>query len=229
MGPLRGVLVAISLQAGAVHAALVPIDSDYGPATVIRDTASGLDWLRLTVTSGLSYYDVVAGTTPGGRFDGFSIASRHQVQCQLLTPNLGLDAPCSGIGFRLPYEPSVQMRALFGARGGRYEPMPAEYEGGGWQSWVSSVYTYEGFGSIVPPHAEVDSQIVGLRPDVALTVDFSSPFYLVRSTSTSTGEGADPKQSPAAMLPEPASMALLVAGLLVLWARRSAARCQASH
>jgi len=56
-----------------VHAELV----DNGSYT--SDTASGLDWLDLTETRGLSYNTVLAQMNSGGRFDGWTYATREQV------------------------------------------------------------------------------------------------------------------------------------------------------
>ena len=64
-------LFSLLLPLLPARAALITVDSAFGPATIVRDTDTGLDWARLPVTADLSVREVLAGMEPGGRFEGF--------------------------------------------------------------------------------------------------------------------------------------------------------------
>jgi len=71
--------VCLALWAGAAGAALVERDwSVAGDGALTYDTATGLEWLDVTATAGLSYNQVFAQLGPGGAYEGFSFASGQQ-------------------------------------------------------------------------------------------------------------------------------------------------------
>ena len=76
-----GALLLCSVQGASAQ--LVRADSAFGAETIIQDSASGLAWLRLDITRGLSFNDVMAQTGEGGAFSGFRNATRVEVS-QLL-------------------------------------------------------------------------------------------------------------------------------------------------
>lgn len=58
------------------------IDRDWvalNDAALTYDTDTGLEWLDVTVTAGLSYNDVTAELGAGGAYEGFSFATRQQI------------------------------------------------------------------------------------------------------------------------------------------------------
>jgi len=55
-----------------------------GDALLVHDPNTGYDWLRLGETVGLTPVQVRGELSPGGRFDGFRIASTSQVRTLLL-------------------------------------------------------------------------------------------------------------------------------------------------
>ena len=67
-------LVGLTLSLSA-YADIQSIDSPFGPNTITRDTVTGLDWLDLTVTRGLSYEQVTAQMGPGGTYEGWRYAT----------------------------------------------------------------------------------------------------------------------------------------------------------
>jgi hypothetical protein len=67
-------LCACSFQS---HAAFEARDSRFGAGTLILDTETGLEWLRLDQTQGLSYNDVYLGLDT--TFAGFSFAQHESV------------------------------------------------------------------------------------------------------------------------------------------------------
>jgi hypothetical protein len=69
----------VCITAASARAELLSRDSDYGPDTITRDTASGLDWLDLGVTQNRSADDIAAQLESGGEFDGFRYASTDEI------------------------------------------------------------------------------------------------------------------------------------------------------
>ncbi len=70
--------VAFISAASATHAAIVDLGN------ITRDTASGLDWLDVTQTQGLSYNQVLAQMGAGGAFAGWRYATVGEFD-QLIT------------------------------------------------------------------------------------------------------------------------------------------------
>jgi hypothetical protein len=54
-------------------------DPSFGANSLTIDTSSGLGWLNLTASAGLSYNQVLADTQPGGIFYGFRFATAQEV------------------------------------------------------------------------------------------------------------------------------------------------------
>ena len=69
------VLVASESQASIM---IIP-DPTFGPGSVLRDTDTNLDYLRLSYTMGYSYAGIEAELGAGGDFDGWTIASSDQM------------------------------------------------------------------------------------------------------------------------------------------------------
>lgn len=59
----------------STNASIVSLNSSFGSDTITRDTNSGLEWLDVTVTRGLSYGQVTAGMTAGGAYEGWRYAT----------------------------------------------------------------------------------------------------------------------------------------------------------
>ena len=63
-----------------LNAAIISTDWRFaGDNLITQDTDSGLEWLDLTVTDGLSYYDVVVLMDDGGSLHGWRYATRAEV------------------------------------------------------------------------------------------------------------------------------------------------------
>jgi len=82
-GRLAKVLCCLALwlvmSIGAVRATLITIDDPrFGPNSLVLDTNTGLEWLNLRFSQGLSARQVLAQTGPGGTFGGFQYADREQ-------------------------------------------------------------------------------------------------------------------------------------------------------
>ena len=77
-------VVAVLFFAGAAQATLLELDdSVFGPASITRDTDTGLDWLDVPLSSGRSYDDVSIQFGPGGDFAGFRYAAKAEIRALL--------------------------------------------------------------------------------------------------------------------------------------------------
>jgi hypothetical protein len=84
-----GALAAV-LMCGSAYAGLTAQDSAFfGKDSLISDSATGLTWLKLDETVGMTYEAVEAKTGLGGSFAGFEIASFDQLRT--LTKDAGVD------------------------------------------------------------------------------------------------------------------------------------------
>ena len=73
-------IVALAIQSVSLHAAIITSDLNAsGDALITKDTVSGLEWLDLTVTSGLTYDAVFAELGVGGDYEGWAFASESQL------------------------------------------------------------------------------------------------------------------------------------------------------
>jgi len=89
----QAAVVALLLVSGvqAAFAGFVTTDSSFGANTLILDTQTGTEWLKLDATLGLSYDSVAAQLDAGETFGGFSIASPQDVTT--LLKDAGVWAP----------------------------------------------------------------------------------------------------------------------------------------
>jgi len=72
--------LVLTTIAGGAHADLIEADDAFfGTDSVTLDTDTGLEWLDLTESQGLSYNEVVAGMGAGGTYEGWRYASVAEV------------------------------------------------------------------------------------------------------------------------------------------------------
>jgi len=105
-------LVAFGLP--AAHAAFSTSDSGFGQSTLILDGQSGMQWLKLDATMGLSFDAVESQLDAGETFAGFAIATIEQVDT--LFKDGGVYAPLSP----LTTAQGLAAGAAFGAYFGGY-------------------------------------------------------------------------------------------------------------
>lgn len=67
------------MSSGVARAALLSVDSGFGNGTVTRDTATGLDWLDWTSTTGISFNQMIPMLLAGGAFEGWRYATEAEV------------------------------------------------------------------------------------------------------------------------------------------------------
>ncbi len=89
--PRKGSLLLLILLGLCIQEAspsIISLDSVWGSDTLTRDTDSGLEWLDVTLTRGLSYNQVIAKLGSGGEFEGFRYALTAELD-QLIS-NFGI-------------------------------------------------------------------------------------------------------------------------------------------
>ncbi len=75
----QNALITLIVGAGLAQASHISLDSAFGPGTITLDTATGLQWLDLTVTNGRSTDWVLEQTAPGGLLYGWWYATIGQL------------------------------------------------------------------------------------------------------------------------------------------------------
>ncbi len=77
--------LVFSLNISSAQAAFISQDSSFGTDTITYDTDTGLEWLDLTESTGLSVNQVQAELGAGGLYEGFSYATRSDVETLFFT------------------------------------------------------------------------------------------------------------------------------------------------
>ena len=80
-GVMGALLLSVAAYTAPAAAALMSVDlvSGSGDELLTLDPDTGLEWLDLTETIGMSYGEVSAQLAPGGSFEGFDFATADQV------------------------------------------------------------------------------------------------------------------------------------------------------
>ena len=87
LGTVTFMLMALSARATLITGP----DPAFGANSLTIDTQTGLGWLNLGFTAGLSYNQVLADMQPGGMFSGYTFATSQQVAD--LYADAGIGAP----------------------------------------------------------------------------------------------------------------------------------------
>ena len=112
--PVVWVALAGSLIAGIATATLVSENSPFGADTQTLDTQTGLHWLDLTLSAGLSHTEILQEIASGGTFEGYRLATEAEVTAFFV--DAGLDVTQSSF---VPqnFDPAVALAALVGQLG----------------------------------------------------------------------------------------------------------------
>jgi hypothetical protein len=96
---LLAVLTAATFATSA-NAALISVDdATHGVGALTRDTATGLDWLDLSLTYNRSYSSVTSQLGSGGQFAGFRGATAAEVQSLMVNAGLPVSTQTTTISF----------------------------------------------------------------------------------------------------------------------------------
>lgn len=82
MGAIKGLMTLFFLFFSVnTYSAIISVDdSVFGVNSITRDTASGIEWLDLTISQGMSYNSVLANLEIGGQFEGWRFATSNEVR-----------------------------------------------------------------------------------------------------------------------------------------------------
>jgi len=116
MAPLAGVLLAAVLSGNAT-ASLVSEDSPFGAGTITLDTNTGLRWLDLTESNGLSHDQVLQGLMAGGTFEGYRLATSAELGQLFLDAGFVLDPGTLGSFIPQNHDPAVTLGGFVGVLG----------------------------------------------------------------------------------------------------------------
>src|SRR4029453_2835960 len=89
-------LVAGWLVPGTATATLVSEDSSFGTDTITFDTETGLRWLDLTLSNGLSHDEVLQALLPGGQFEGYRLPRSARLAPLFLHAGCAFDPAAPG-------------------------------------------------------------------------------------------------------------------------------------
>lgn len=212
---LRIAVFAIALGLAApAPAALIVVDLVApGDGLVTRDTASGLDWLDVTETRGVTFDAVEAGAG-GWIAAGWRHATGAEV-CALFTTLGGVPSPCPGAQIYQPGnfgQPHLDFLGITDIRDQDYSPGTLHLE----QIWA--VYDDETAGPVGLVELSVDTHSDGW---VQTFIDVQDDAW---DPSRFTGYANFLVRA----IPEPGSASLLAAGLmLVVWGRAACRRSDA--
>jgi hypothetical protein len=190
---LNALVLAFIMPLAGANAALIEIDSRFGPLTAVHETESGLDWLKLSVTQNTSINEVFAEMRPAGKFEGFRYASTAEFTGGLVPRNLPTCSVCNEAEFaaiRAFHATFLGPGAL--VVGGFFAVDPPEVDPRG-RNGIGSI-------SLLLPNGEhlIDSQGLFLSEQ---TLNRPNAHWLVKNSQD---------------IPEPKTAALLALGLLAL-------------
>lgn len=110
-------IVAGAVLSGPASATLVSEDSPFGADTITFDTDTGLRWLDLTLSNGLSHDEVLQALMPGGTFDGYRLATSAELAQLFLAAGFDLDPATLGTFIPANFTPAVTLGGFVGVLG----------------------------------------------------------------------------------------------------------------
>ena len=221
-------LTVVAICAWPSRANLIALDSSFGPGTLIEDTDTQLEWLKLTVTQGQSMGEVTSELGAGQEFAGFRFARIVEVG-QLffdsgLTSIIPSDSAPWGDQVGLSQNPSdlapaTHLINLFGQ---------TSTNGG---TGIESAGYVANRGDFSPPEP-LDAVEVGVLFIQNTLACSAVPCVTASPLSGAGPDGESPEigsflvRSAPAAVPEPSTMVLMPTGLALLAVMRGL-RCRA--
>jgi hypothetical protein len=76
---LAGIISLLCIMPAVSHAALVSQDSTWGVGSITLDDSTGLQWLDVNLSTGISYNTMQTAQASGGLYEGFRYATATEV------------------------------------------------------------------------------------------------------------------------------------------------------
>ena len=195
--PATAAALLLGLSASGAQAAFISQDSSFGVNTITHDTDTGLQWLDLTESTGLSVNQVQAEFGAGGTYEGFTYATRSDVETLFFTSagiTPGFQGPAEFAVWELANLLGITDAFFFVSFGHYLLDIPALNAG------LGSLEPLIPFGDAAASRAIVDDNGFAFDEGAATVGSF-----LIRSS--------EPTSVP---VPEPSSALLLIPGLAAL-------------
>jgi hypothetical protein len=96
---------------------LVSENSSFGADTITHDTATGLRWLDLPISAGVSHAEILLETEPGGVYEDYRLATEGEVSTLFSNAGIDVSAPVLGDFVAQNYAPIVALTELIGVLG----------------------------------------------------------------------------------------------------------------
>lgn len=162
---------AVSLRV----AALVSEDSRFGAGTITRDTATGLGWLDVTLSTSISYDEILLELVPGGAFEEFRLATSAELLEFWVNAGINIEVGFFSEFTTENFLPIVDLQALVGVTG------QGSLGGGNFfdltNGFIESVPDSRGFITAGSLGADPDPTLTA-RPSFGLTLpDTSGPLF----------------------------------------------------
>ncbi len=181
----------ICLASPSAKASLIQAtDLNFGPNSLTVDTRTGLSWLDLNYSAGMSYDETLGAIQPGGRFEGFRYASTQEVF------DLLQSAGIPGTGHYRYYpldDPAIQtFISLVGPTGSMWgEPI---------LMGITGTSSFPGHNTVLVHPSYLSGDLV----------------YLVGDYVSIGDQGADPRMGSWLVVPEPRTYTIVIVGLICL-------------
>ena len=201
--------VVLLATCSTCQAALISAnDATFGPNSITQDTGTGLDWLDINFSDGMSFQAVASQMGAGGTFAGFRHATAAELNQFMI--NAGIDPTAAVAVFN--FTPAQNFETLVGG------PTAVQSFSGGGVSVGSFIVT---FGMTSDAPTATTRNYGGTSWTTSTLLGGPAGFGIaMRGTEVVTTANPDYGHWLVRVVPEPGTFALLVTGAAVLMTRR---------
>ena len=107
---LTSIVTLLCIMSAASHASLVSVDSAWGAGSLTADSATGLQWLDLDLSTDISYNNMLTELGGGGLYAGYRYATASEVESLFI--NAGIVDVNSGSAANVA--PALELITLLG-------------------------------------------------------------------------------------------------------------------
>jgi len=107
--------MVLSVFTKSAGADLIAEDNSFGLEAITFDTATGLRWLDVTLSTPYSHEEILLELQPGGRFEGFRLATQAEVMA--FWQNAGINTGTVSQFTSENFQPIIDLMAFVGVTG----------------------------------------------------------------------------------------------------------------